>query len=173
MLTKYIRDKFGISQNLLSPRCRNLAARASWSARPSDRTLRRMLEPAGRGSWFAGRHEGMTRSADRSQYRWPNPGTHHHGPVRVTGGSVSGRGTAHGGRHATATSHGPPSVHPRPGIGGGKASPTPRRCENIAATLSRSAWGNGGLMIEAMFCRRCPTSPVPNRTTSTPGSWRT
>ena len=54
----------------------------------------------------------------------------------------------------------------------GTSSPTPTRCPKRVARRARSASGSGGFRIEAMLARRCPRSPVPNSTTSTPGSWR-
>ena len=56
---------------------------------------------------------------------------------------------------------------------GGTSSPTPRKCPNSSASRARSAGGSGGFRIESILARRCATSPVPNSTTSTPGSWRT
>lgn len=53
---------------------------------------------------------------------------------------------------------------------GGSSSPTPRRWPNSVRSLSRSASGSGGFRIEATFARRWSASPVPNSTTSTPGS---
>jgi hypothetical protein len=38
------------------------------------------------------------------------------------------------------------------------------------AYLARSASGDGGFGIDAIFVRRWAASPVPNKTTSTPGS---
>jgi hypothetical protein len=54
----------------------------------------------------------------------------------------------------------------------GSSRPTPVRCPNKAASLARSASGSGGLSREATLLRRWSALPVPNNTTSTPGSCR-
>jgi hypothetical protein len=51
--------------------------------------------------------------------------------------------------------------------------PTPARCPNSFVKVCRSAGGSGGANSAAMFSRRCCGLPVPNSTTSTPGSCRT
>lgn len=53
----------------------------------------------------------------------------------------------------------------------GEASmPTPVTWPNSLASFARSASGNGGSSRDATLVRRCAGSPVPNSTTSTPGS---
>jgi hypothetical protein len=54
----------------------------------------------------------------------------------------------------------------------GSSKPTPVRCPNNAASLVRSMSGRGGLSRYATLLRRCAALPVPNNTTSTPGSCR-
>jgi hypothetical protein len=58
-------------------------------------------------------------------------------------------------------------------IGPYVSRPTPMRWPNSFAKVCRSASGSGGANSAAMFSRRCCGSPVPNSTTSTPGSCRT
>src|SRR5262249_31722681 len=55
----------------------------------------------------------------------------------------------------------------------GASSPTPTRWPKSCRSRPRSASGRGGASSEAMLVRRCSGSPVPKRTTSTPGSCRT
>ena len=60
-----------------------------------------------------------------------------------------------------------------PGMPQGGSRPTPLSWPNNFVRVERSAIGSGGASSEAMFARRCSASPVPKRTTSTPGSCRT
>ena len=54
----------------------------------------------------------------------------------------------------------------------GASSPTPTMCPNSSVSWRRSASGSGGLSSDATLFRKCSASPVPNSTTSTPGSCR-
>src|SRR3954467_8192966 len=120
-------------------------------------------------------HPARRREAERAGHRTPVPGTAH-------GASPDGRGRIDQSDAASRCSPDPGRLAEGQSAEnneliyfvciGAASMPTPVSCPNSAASLARSVSGNGGLSSEATFVRRCAGSPVPNSTTSTPGSWR-
>ena len=89
------------------------------------------------------------------------------------------RADALGRRHPLRQSSGRPILarnatigYRAPCIRSGRSRPTPTRWPKRSWSRATSAAGSGGRSREAMLALRCATLPVPNSTTSMPGSWR-